>query len=101
MEKLAVTQREQEVSEEQRVAAAVAQQDAREAQLRWEEEERRATLLQSIAEHREVTVNGSVVDGALEAPLMKEENALLVIPFKIKTVALSKISFIQLKENRK
>lgn len=56
MDKLTVTQREQEVSEEQRVALAVAQRDAREAQLQWEEEERRAALLQSIAEHRQLTV---------------------------------------------
>lgn len=67
MEKLAFTQREQEVSEEQRVAAAVAQRDAREAQLQWEEEERRAALLQSIAEHRDLTVSQSVVDAALQA----------------------------------
>lgn len=56
MDKLTVTQREQEVSEEQRVALAVAQRDAREAQLQWEEEERTAALLQSIAEHRQLTV---------------------------------------------
>lgn len=65
MEKLAIAQREQEVDEEQRVAAAVAQRDAREAQLQWEEEERRATLLQSIAEHRERTVRASAVHAAL------------------------------------
>lgn len=67
MEKLALSQQEQEVSEEQRVAAAVAQRDAREAQLQWEEEERRAALLQSIAEHRKLTVTTSVADGAPEA----------------------------------
>lgn len=69
MEKLAVTQREQEVSEERRAAAALAQRDAREAQLQWEQEERRAALLQSIAEHREVTVSQSVVHGALQKQL--------------------------------
>lgn len=65
MEKLAVSQRQREVSEEQRVAAAVAQRDAQESQLQWEEQERRAALLQSIAEHRELSVRGSVVDAAL------------------------------------
>lgn len=69
MEKLALTQQGQEVSEEQKVAAAVAQRDAREAQLQWEEEERRAALLQSIAEHRELTVTQSFGDGAPEAEL--------------------------------
>ncbi|XP_075896319.1 cilia- and flagella- associated protein 210 [Nelusetta ayraudi] len=54
-DKLTVTQREQEGNEEQRMAVAVAQRDAREAQLQWEEEERKAALLQSIAKHRELT----------------------------------------------
>lgn len=57
MDKLTLTQREQGVNEEQRIAVAVAQRDAREAQLQWEEEERKAALLQSIAEYRELTVN--------------------------------------------
>lgn len=68
-DKLTVTQREQEDNEEQRIAVAVAQRDAREAQLQWEEEERKAALLQSIAKHRELTVNKSVVEGALQAVL--------------------------------
>lgn len=64
-DKLTVTQREQEGNEEQRIAVAVAQRDAREAQLQWEEEERKAALLQSIARHRELTVTESVVEGVL------------------------------------
>lgn len=64
-DKLTVTQREQEGNEEQRIAMAVAQRDAREAQLQWEEEERKAALLQSIAKHRELTVTESVVEGVL------------------------------------
>lgn len=64
-DKLTVTQREQEGNEEQRIAVAVAQRDAREAQLQWEEEERKAALLQSIAKHRELTVTESVVEGVL------------------------------------
>lgn len=64
-DKLTVTQREQEGNEEQRIAVAVAQRDAREAQLQWEEEERKAALLQSIAKHRELTVTKSVVEGVL------------------------------------
>lgn len=64
-DKLTVTQREQEGNEEQRIAVAVAQRDAREAQLQWEEEERKATLLQSIAKHRELMVTESVVEGVL------------------------------------
>lgn len=64
-DKLTVTQREQEGNEEQRITVAVAQRDAREAQLQWEEEERKATLLQSIAKHRELMVTESVVEGVL------------------------------------
>lgn len=56
MDKLTVTQQEQKVSEEQRIALAVAEQEARQAQLQWEEEERKASMLQSIAEHRELMV---------------------------------------------
>lgn len=64
-DKLTVTQRQQEGNEEQRIAVAVAQRDAREAQLQWEEQERKATLLQSIAKHRELMVTESVVEGVL------------------------------------
>lgn len=56
MDKLTVKQQEQKVSEEQRIALAVAKQDARQAQLQWEEKERKASMLQSIAEHRELMV---------------------------------------------
>lgn len=64
-DKLTVTQRQQEGNEEQRIAVAVAQRDAREAQLQWEGQERKATLLQSIAKHRELMVTESVVEGVL------------------------------------
>ncbi|XP_044071942.1 coiled-coil domain-containing protein 173 [Siniperca chuatsi] len=54
MNKLTITQQEQTVSEEQRITKAVAEQDAKQAQKQWEEEERRANMLKSIAAHREV-----------------------------------------------
>lgn len=56
MKDLTVTQREQSVSQEQRIAKAVAEQDAKQAQQWWEEEERRAAMLRSIRAHRELTV---------------------------------------------
>lgn len=56
MKDLTVKQQEQSVSEEQRIAKAVAEQDAKQAQQWWEEEERRATMLRSIRAHRELTV---------------------------------------------
>lgn len=91
MEKLVDARRAQEDSEEQRVSAAVAQRDAREAQLQWEEEERRAALLQSIAEHRELTVTPSVVDGAPSAVLhinSKISNIQMPLPEKVKNKTL-------------
>ena len=60
MNKLVVTQREQTDSEEQRIAKAVAEQDARQAQQRREEEARRVTMLKSITQHRELTVTQAV-----------------------------------------
>ncbi|XP_051259642.1 cilia- and flagella- associated protein 210 [Dicentrarchus labrax] len=51
--KLTVTQQEQTVSEEQRIAKAVAEQDAKEAQHRWQEGKKRAAMLKSINAHRE------------------------------------------------
>lgn len=56
MKDLTVKQQEQSVGEEQRIAKAVAEQDAKQAQQWWEEEERRATMLRSIRAHRELTV---------------------------------------------
>lgn len=56
MDKLTVTQQEQKVSEEQRIARAVAEQNAKQAQQQWEEEEKRATMLKSMAAHRELRV---------------------------------------------
>lgn len=56
MDKLTVTQQEQKVSEEQRIARAVAEHNAKQAQQQWEEEEKRVTMLKSMAAHRELRV---------------------------------------------
>lgn len=56
MKDLTVAQQEQSVGEEHRIAKALAEQDAKQAQQWWEEEERRATMLRSIRAHRELTV---------------------------------------------
>lgn len=56
MKDLTVAQREQSASQEQRIAKAVAEQDAKRAQQWWWEEERRAAMLRSIRAHRELTV---------------------------------------------
>lgn len=56
MDKLTVTQQEQKVSEEQRIARAVAEDNAKQAQQQWEEEEKRVTMLKSMAAHRELRV---------------------------------------------
>lgn len=56
MNKLTVTQQEQSVSDEQRIAKAVAEREAKQAQQQWEEEEKRATMLKSIAAHRDFMV---------------------------------------------
>ncbi|XP_065818447.1 cilia- and flagella- associated protein 210 [Labrus bergylta] len=54
LDNLTVKQQEQTVDEEQRIAKAVAEQEARQAQQQWEEYEKKATMLKSIAEHREL-----------------------------------------------
>lgn len=56
MNKLTVTQQEQTVSEEQRLAKAVAERDAKQAQQQREEEEKRSAMLKSITAHREFMV---------------------------------------------
>lgn len=56
MHKLIVKQQEQTVSEEQRIAKAVMERDAKQAQQQLVEKEKRAKMLKSIAEHREVMV---------------------------------------------
>lgn len=56
MKDMTVTQQEQSVSEEQRIAKAVAEQEATRAQQWWEGEGRRAMMLRSIRAHRELTV---------------------------------------------
>nr|XP_020452097.1 coiled-coil domain-containing protein 173 [Monopterus albus] len=52
--KLTDTRQEQTVSEEQRIAKAVAERNAKVAQQQWEEEEKRVAMLKSIAAHREL-----------------------------------------------
>lgn len=56
MNKLSASRQEQTVSEEQRIAKAVAERDAKLAQQQWEEEEKKAAMMKSIAEHRELMV---------------------------------------------
>ncbi|KAM7407471.1 hypothetical protein PAMA_003277 [Pampus argenteus] len=51
--KLTVTQQEQTDNEEQRIAKALAEQDAKRAQKQRDEEKKRAAMLESIAAHRE------------------------------------------------
>ncbi|XP_070694759.1 cilia- and flagella- associated protein 210 [Pempheris klunzingeri] len=53
MNKLTVAQQTQTVSDEQRITKAVAEQDAKRVQQQWEEEEKRAAMLKSIAAHRD------------------------------------------------
>ncbi|XP_047457343.1 protein CFAP210 [Mugil cephalus] len=53
MNKLSASQREQTVSEAQRIARAVAERDAKQAQQQREEEEKKAAMIKSIAAHRE------------------------------------------------
>ncbi|XP_073329634.1 cilia- and flagella- associated protein 210 [Pagrus major] len=54
MNKLTVTQQQQTVNEDQRIAKAVAERDAKQAQQQWEEEEKKAAMLKSITAHREM-----------------------------------------------
>uniref|UniRef100_A0A3B4WHU9 Cilia and flagella associated protein 210 n=1 Tax=Seriola lalandi dorsalis TaxID=1841481 RepID=A0A3B4WHU9_SERLL len=56
MNKLTVAQQDQSVSEEQRIAKAVAERDAKQAQRHREEEEKRTAMLKSITAHREFMV---------------------------------------------
>lgn len=53
---LTATQQEETVGEEQRIAKAVAEQDAKQVQQQWEEEEKRAAMMKAIAAHREFMV---------------------------------------------
>ncbi|XP_022596635.1 coiled-coil domain-containing protein 173 [Seriola dumerili] len=53
MNKLTVAQQDQTVSEELRIAKAVAERDAKQAQQHREEEEKRTAMLKSITAHRE------------------------------------------------
>ncbi|TKS67235.1 Coiled-coil domain-containing protein 173 [Collichthys lucidus] len=53
-DKLTVAQQEKIDDEEQRIARAVAERDAKEAQKLWKEEEEKAAMLESIIAHREL-----------------------------------------------
>lgn len=55
-DKLTVVQQEKIDDEEQRIAKAVAERDAKEAQQLWKEEEEKAAMLKSIIAHRELLV---------------------------------------------
>ncbi|XP_030614221.1 coiled-coil domain-containing protein 173 [Archocentrus centrarchus] len=52
--KLTVTQQQQAVNEEQRIAKAVSEREAKQAQQQVEEEEKKAAMLKSISVHREL-----------------------------------------------
>lgn len=52
-----VTQQEQAVSEEQKIAKAVAESEAKQAQQQLEEDEKKAAMLKSISVHRELMVS--------------------------------------------
>uniref|UniRef100_A0A3P9N652 Cilia and flagella associated protein 210 n=1 Tax=Poecilia reticulata TaxID=8081 RepID=A0A3P9N652_POERE len=54
LNKLTATQQEQATNEEQRIAKALAEWDARQAQLQLEEERKKSETLKSIAAHREL-----------------------------------------------
>ncbi|XP_058479114.1 cilia- and flagella- associated protein 210 isoform X1 [Solea solea] len=54
IDNLTATQREQTVSEEQRIAQAVAEQEAKQEQQRREEERKKAEMLKSITGHRQL-----------------------------------------------
>ncbi|KAK2839774.1 hypothetical protein Q5P01_013514 [Channa striata] len=54
MNKLTMKQREQMVSEDERIAKAVAEWDAKQAQQQREEDEKRTAMIKSIAAHREL-----------------------------------------------
>ncbi|XP_032422747.1 coiled-coil domain-containing protein 173 isoform X2 [Xiphophorus hellerii] len=54
LNKLAATQQEQATNDEQRIAKALAEWDARQAQLQLEEERKKSDMLKSIAAHREL-----------------------------------------------
>lgn len=57
MQKLAVQKQEDISNEEEIIAKAVAEREAKQARVQREEEERRAAMLDSIAAHRESKVN--------------------------------------------
>ncbi|KAM4731502.1 LOW QUALITY PROTEIN: cilia- and flagella- associated protein 210 [Anableps anableps] len=54
LNKLTATQQEQAINEEQRIAKALAEWEARQAQLQLEEERKKSEMLKSIAAHREL-----------------------------------------------
>ncbi|XP_054643643.1 cilia- and flagella- associated protein 210 [Dunckerocampus dactyliophorus] len=74
MDKLAMAQQEQTEQQEQRLAKAVAEQDAKRMQQQWEEEERRAAMMKSITAHREHMVQEKESDDSMRKE--KERAAL-------------------------
>ncbi|CAJ1079355.1 coiled-coil domain-containing protein 173 [Xyrichtys novacula] len=56
MDKLTVRKQEQTTDEEERIAKAVAEQEAKQARQQQEENEKRTKMLESIAAHRELTI---------------------------------------------
>lgn len=79
MNKLTVTQQQQTVSEEQRIAKAVAEQDARQAQQQQEQEEKKATMMKSITAHREAMVTQIQLLRLMSCKMQSYLNVSLVI----------------------
>ena len=69
MNKLTITQQEKVDTEEQRIAAAVAERDAKQAQQLREEEEKKAAMLEAITAHRELMVSRSDTAPKTYSPL--------------------------------
>uniref|UniRef100_A0A3Q3BA44 Cilia and flagella associated protein 210 n=1 Tax=Kryptolebias marmoratus TaxID=37003 RepID=A0A3Q3BA44_KRYMA len=76
---LTVTQQERTATDEQRVAKAVAEQDAKQAQLRREEERKKSEMLKSITAHRELAEKTARFQRQKEAESkFEEKNAQLI-----------------------
>ena len=60
IDKLTVTKQEQVVNEEELIAKAVAEREAKQAQKQKEEDDTKAAMLKSITAHRELMVNYSI-----------------------------------------
>uniref|UniRef100_A0A3B4WLV1 Cilia and flagella associated protein 210 n=1 Tax=Seriola lalandi dorsalis TaxID=1841481 RepID=A0A3B4WLV1_SERLL len=75
MNKLTVAQQDQSVSEEQRIAKAVAERDAKQAQRHREEEEKRTAMLKSITAHREFMQRDKVAQQTTRDMLQAKKEA--------------------------